>query len=205
MDEVHAVGLSGPGGAGVCARDGVMDQVDIIEGTLGKAVGCVGGYIAGNTEVIDFIRSFGTGFIFTTALPPMIAAGARESITILQQADDRRALQQTHAVMLRERLKTHSIPCFYSSSHIVPVFVGDAKKCKAAADLLMERHGIYVQPINHPTVAVGTERLRLTPSPLHNKALIETLVSALDDVWRELSLPRQLPGETQIHTPGGGG
>ena len=205
VDEVHAVGLYGTQGSGVCARDGVMDRVDIIEGTLGKAVGCVGGYIAGDSDLIDFIRSFGVGFIFTTALPPMIAAGARKSIEILMQAEDRRIAQQNNAATLKERLATYSIPCLYSPSHIVPVFVGNARKCKEATDLLLERHGIYVQPINYPTVAVGTERLRLTPSPLHERNLIEALVLALDDVWRALDLPRQLPLEYQVHQPGGGG
>ncbi|NQY81748.1 MAG: 5-aminolevulinate synthase [Alphaproteobacteria bacterium] len=205
VDEVHAVGLYGPKGAGVCARDGVMDRVDIIEGTLGKAVGCVGGYIAGDKDMVDFVRSFGVGFIFTTALPPMIAAGAKKSIEVLMKADDHRAAQQIHAMILKERLATYSIPCLYSTSHIVPVFVGNAKKCKAASDMLMRCYGIYVQPINYPTVAVGTERLRLTPSPLHNRKLIERLTGALDDVWRELELPRQLPFDHQVHTPGGGG
>ena len=205
VDEVHAVGLYGPQGAGVCARDGVMDRVDIIEGTLGKAIGCVGGYIAGDTDLIDFIRSFGVGFIFTTALPPMIAAGAQKSIETLMQADDRRVMQQSNAALLKERLATYSIPCMYSTSHIVPVFVGDARKCKEATDLLLQRHNIYVQPINYPTVAVGTERLRLTPSPLHERALIDELTLALDDVWRDLDLPRQLPFEHKVHLPGGGG
>lgn len=205
VDEVHAVGMYGEEGAGVCARDGVMDRVDIIEGTLGKAVGCLGGYIAADADLIDFVRSFGNGFIFTTALPPMVAAGAQKSIEILRISEHLRQAQQSNASLLKERLKTYSIPCFFSASHIVPVFVGDAKLCKQASDMLMEHFGIYVQPINYPTVAVGTERLRFTPSPLHDADLIDTLVKALDNVWRELNLPRKLPFEHQVHMPGGGG
>ena len=188
LDEVHAVGLYGKSGAGIAERDGVSDRVDIIQGTLAKAFGLIGGYVAGSTAMVDFLRSHAPGFIFTTSLPPAICAGATASVRIVKAASEVRERHQDRAALLKRRLKEANLPVMPSPSHVVPVLVGDARLCKEASDALMERHRIYVQPINYPTVPHGTERLRLTPSPQHSDADIERLVAALSEVWSRLSI-----------------
>ncbi|MEM8689454.1 MAG: 5-aminolevulinate synthase [Pseudomonadota bacterium] len=190
LDEVHAVGLYGPRGGGVAEREGLMDRVDVIEGTLGKAFGVLGGYIAASATVCDFVRSFASGFIFTTALPPAVAAGAITSIRHLKQSDAERLAQRDRVAQLRKRLDQLGIPYMRNESHIVPVVVGDPVKCKWITDWLLESAGIYVQPINYPTVPKGTERLRITPSPLHTDADIEHLVGSLSYLWSQCALSR---------------
>jgi len=190
LDEVHAVGMYGPRGGGVAERDGLMDRIDIIEGTLGKAFGVVGGYITGTTKLVDFIRSFASGFIFTTALPPHVAAGALASIRHLKESPFERARHQDRVRKVRAGLDSIGIPYIPNSSHIVPVMVGDASKCKWISDILLDRYGIYVQPINYPTVPRKTERLRITPSPLHTDADIEHLIGSLSDLWSQCALAR---------------
>ena len=190
LDEVHAVGLYGPRGGGIAEREGLMDRVTIIEGTLGKAFGVVGGYITGSTALCDFVRSFASGFIFTTALPPHVAAGALTSIRHLKESQIERARHQERVAKVRARLEAIGIPTLPNPSHIVPVMVGDAAKCKWISDLLLDNYGIYVQPINYPTVARKTERLRITPSPLHTDADIDRLVHALSDLWSQCALAR---------------
>jgi len=192
LDEVHAVGLYGARGGGIAEREGLMDRLTVIEGTLGKAFGVLGGYIAASTPLCDFVRSFASGFIFTTALPPAVAAGARASIRHLKESDEERLAQRDRVAKVRAKLNAIGIPTLDNPSHIVPVMVCDPVKCKWISDWLMEQHGIYVQPINYPTVPKGTERLRITPSPVHTDADIEHLVSALSEIWSQCALARQV-------------
>ena len=190
LDEVHAVGLYGPRGGGVAEREGLMDRVTLIEGTLGKAFGVMGGYITGSAPLVDFIRSFSSGFIFTTALPPAVAAAARASIKHLKVSDTERLKQRENVAKLRARLDQAGIPHLHNPSHIVPVMVKDPVKCKVLSDILLDQYGIYVQPINYPTVPKGSERLRFTPSPLHTDADIDRLVRALATLWNQCALSR---------------
>lgn len=190
LDEVHAVGMYGDQGAGVAQRDGIMDRVDIIEGTLGKAFGVMGGYIAGHSTMIDAIRSMASGFIFTTSTCPVMAAGALASVRKLR-TDDGRALRADHqakAAQLKEKFRQSGLPVMDSVTHIVPLLVGDPEKCKALSDTLLFDFGIYVQPINYPTVPRGTERLRFTPGPVHDEAMMDELVAAILAVWKQLGL-----------------
>jgi len=187
IDEVHAVGLYGLRGGGIAEREGLMHRIDIIEGTLGKAYGVMGGYVAANEIIIDAIRSLASGFIFTTALPPALAAGARASVEYLKSAHELREKHQERAATLKARLAEAGFPVMRSVTHIVPVQVGDPVLCKRMTDMLLDEHHIYVQPINYPTVPKGTERLRLTPTPLHTDAMIDELIEALHDVWQRAS------------------
>ena len=190
IDEVHAVGMYGPRGGGVSEREGLADQIDLIEGTLGKAYGVVGGYITGSANLCDFIRSFASGFIFTTALPPAIAAAATASIKHLKTSQVEREGQRAQVAKLRAKLDKFGIPHMANESHIVPVVIGDPVKCRMISDILMRDWGIYVQPINYPTVPKGTERLRITPSPFHSDADIDHLGQALHSLWQQCALAR---------------
>ena len=190
LDEVHAVGMYGPRGGGVAERDGVMAQVDIVEGTLGKAFGVMGGYIAADAVIIDAIRSYADGFIFTTSTPPALAAAATASIRFLKTHPELRQAHQECAARLKARLLQAGLPVMPSASHIVPVLVGDASHCKMISDVLLADHGLYVQPVNYPTVPRGTERLRFTPSPKHTAAMIEDLAGALEGLWTRCNIAR---------------
>jgi 5-aminolevulinate synthase len=190
IDEVHAVGMYGPRGAGVCERDGVMADIDIIEGTLGKAYGVMGGYIAADAVIVDAIRSYADGFIFTTSVPPAVAAGAVASIRWLKEHNEVRVKHQERAAALKARMEAAGLPVMPSVSHIVPVLVGDPVHCKLISDILLEEHGVYVQPINYPTVPRGTERLRFTPSPAHTDEMMDDLVRALEKLWVRCNIQR---------------
>jgi 5-aminolevulinate synthase len=190
LDEVHAVGMYGPRGAGVAERDGLMHRIDIINGTLAKAFGVFGGYIAASAKMVDAVRSYAPGFIFTTSLPPAVAAGAATSVRVLKTAQHLRDAQQTNAAILKLRLKGLGLPIIDHGTHIVPVHVGDPIHCKMLSDMLLEDFGIYVQPINFPTVPRGTERLRFTPSPVHDSRQIDLLVKAMDQLWKHCALNR---------------
>lgn len=190
LDEVHAVGLYGPRGGGIAEERGLMDRLTVIEGTLGKAFGVVGGYIAASAELCDFVRSFASGFIFTTALPPSVAAGATASIRHLKTSTQERDLHKRRVAEVRARLDAIGLPHIDNPSHIIPVIVGDAMKCKFISDTLLREHGIYIQPINYPTVPKGTERLRITPSPVHTAADVDRLVAALENLWAQCELAR---------------
>ncbi|WP_017672678.1 5-aminolevulinate synthase [Blastomonas sp. AAP53] len=191
IDEVHAVGLYGPRGGGIAEREGLMDRITVIEGTLGKAIGVMGGYIAASAALCDFVRSFASGFIFTTALPPALAAGATASLRHLKTSQMERARHQDRVEKVRRRLDLMGITHLDNPSHIIPVMVGDPHKCKRISDWLLENHGIYVQPINYPTVPKGTERLRITPSPVHSDGDIDKLIHALSDIWSQCELARR--------------
>jgi len=190
-DEVHAVGMYGPRGGGQAEQQGAMERLDVIEGTLAKAFGCMGGYIAASAPLIDAVRSYAPGFIFTTALPPAICAAAAAAIRHLKSSSFERERHQERAARVKAVLNSAGLPVMASDTHIVPVLVGEPEKCKQATDLLLEEHGIYIQPINYPTVPKGSERLRITPSPYHDDALIDALAQALLDVWEHLRLPRR--------------
>ena len=190
LDEVHGVGLYGPHGAGLSEREGVMQRMTIIEGTLAKAFGVVGGYITASTAICDFVRSNASGFIFSSALPPAVAAGALASVRHLRSCSAERERQQDRVAKTRAALNRAGIPYMPNQSHIIPVMVGDAAKCKWISDYLLDNHGIYIQPINYPTVPRGTERLRITPTPFHSDADIKSLVSALDGLWKQCALNR---------------
>ncbi|NOZ31865.1 MAG: 5-aminolevulinate synthase [Alphaproteobacteria bacterium] len=214
IDEVHAVGLYGPRGAGICEREGLMDRIDIIEGTLAKGFGVMGGYVTGSRPVVDAIRSYAPEFIFTTALPPALCAAARASIEHLKTSNVEREAHQRQAGRVKKVLVEAGLPVLASQTHIVPLIIGDARACKAASDMLLDRHGLYIQPINYPTVPKGTERLRITPSPFHDDAMIDELRDALVDVWARLDLPTRKisdqlsvralpPGDLTLPTTGG--
>jgi len=191
IDEVHAVGMYGPTGGGVCEQYGLMDRVDIIQGTLAKAYGMVGGYIAADGIIIDAVRSLASGFIFTTSIPPSTAAGALRSVKVLKVTPEKRVQHQERATALKTRFRAAGYPFIDGETHIVPLMVGDPVKCQAISDRLIEGFGIYAQPINFPTVPRGTERLRFTPSPFHTEAMMDDLMKALDIVWTEFDLKRE--------------
>jgi 5-aminolevulinate synthase len=188
-DEVHAVGMYGPRGGGMAEKQGAMSRVDVLEGTLAKAFGCLGGYIAGSAALVDAVRSYSPGFIFTTALPPAVCAAAAAAIRHLKTSNYERERHQQRAARTKAVLLAAGLPVMHNDTHIVPIFVGEPDKCKEATDLLLQDHGIYIQPINYPTVPKGSERLRITPSPYHDDVLIDRLAEALVDVWERLELP----------------
>ncbi len=189
VDEVHAVGLYGAHGGGICEREGLADRIDVIEGTLAKGFGSLGGYVAASEPIVDAIRSYAPSFIFTSTIPPSVAASATAAIRHLRRSSTERDQQQAAARKVRQALQSADFPILDNPSHIVPILVGDAQKCSAAAQLLLDRHAIYVQPINYPTVSKGSERLRLTPTPAHHDRHIEALIEALTDAWTTLGIP----------------
>jgi 5-aminolevulinate synthase len=189
VDEVHAVGMYGARGGGICQREGIESRIDVIEGTLAKGFGSLGGYIAASPAIVDAVRSYAPQFIFTTTLPPMVAACARAAVRHLKHSGEERARHQHMALLTKHALRAAGLPVMDNPSHIVPVMVGDAARCKAASDLLLRRHSIYIQPINYPTVAIGAERLRITPTPRHDEEHVAELVEAMVDVWSTLGLP----------------
>jgi 5-aminolevulinate synthase len=193
IDEVHAVGMYGPRGGGIAEREGLMDRIDIVEGTLAKGFGVMGGYVAANRAIVDAVRSYAPEFIFTTALPPALCAAARASIEHLKTSSAEREQHQRQAQLTKDILSDAGLPVMPTSTHIVPLIVGDARLCKAASDMLLEKHNIYIQPINYPTVPKGTERLRITPTPLHTDEMIIALRHALVSVWASLEIPRERP------------
>jgi 5-aminolevulinate synthase len=208
LDEVHAVGMYGRRGAGIAERDGVMARIDVIEGTLAKAFGTLGGYIAGRSVVLDAVRSHAPGFIFTTALPPAVAAAATASIAHLKTSGTERAAQRAAVAATKAALREAGLPVLATQTHIVPIMVGDPDLCKQASDLLLDRYGVYIQPINYPTVPRGTERLRITPTPAHDTRLIRRLADALVAVWQELDIPLGndcQPEQLRIQTVAAGG
>jgi 5-aminolevulinate synthase len=190
-DEVHAVGMYGPRGGGISEQLGVAHRIDVIEGTLAKAFGCLGGYLTGSAAVIDSVRSYAPGFIFTTALPPAVCAAATAAIRHLKVSTHERTLHQERAARLKSMLDALELPCMFNESHIVPVPVGDPEKCKAVCDFLLVERGIYIQPINYPTVPRGTERLRVTPTPFHTDEQIDGLIQGLCDAWTKFDLWKQ--------------
>lgn len=198
LDEVHAVGMYGSRGGGIADRDNLMRRLDIIEGTLAKAFGIMGGYITGKRNLIDAIRSYAPGFIFTTSLPPAITAGAIKSVQLVKRANDLRRQHQERAERLKTLLEMSGLPVLRTNTHIVPLMVGDPKLCKAASDRLLSEHNIYIQPINYPTVPRGTERLRITPTPLHNDLMMHALVEAVKEVWAYLGIPNELPDNLSV-------
>jgi 5-aminolevulinate synthase len=201
IDEVHAVGMYGPRGAGVAAREGVMGEIDVIEGTLAKGFGAMGGYIAASAAIIDAVRSYAPQFIFTTTLPPSVAASAAAAVRHLKGSEVERERHQKMARLVKHALRAAGLPVLENPSHIVPLMVRDAAKCRAASEMLLERHEIYIQPINYPTVARGTERLRITPTPRHSEAQVAGLVEALVDVWKTLGLPFEESRVTPLRRP----
>lgn len=203
LDEVHAVGMYGPTGGGIAQRDDVADEIDLIQGTLGKAFGAMGGYIAGSDALCDAIRGYGSGFIFTTAMPPALAEGALASIRYLRQSNEERGKQQEMAQYLKDRLASRQLPALPSTTHIVPVMVGDATKCSEISWTLLADHGLYIQPINYPTVPRGTERLRITPGPLHTKQMADQLVDSLARVFDAVQPPAYTAGQGKPNTLAG--
>ena len=189
IDEVHSAGMYGAAGACIAAREGALHHIDVVEGTLAKAFGCPGGYIAASTDIIDAVRSYAPGFIFTTALPPAVCAAATAAVRHLKASQWERDRHQDRAARVKAMLDAAGLPVMPSDTHIVPVMVGDPEKCKEASDLLLAEHGIYIQPINYPTVQRGTERLRITPTPYHDDKLIDALAEAPVEVWERLRLP----------------
>ncbi len=202
LDEVHAVGMYGPRGGGVSEREGLTDRVSIIEGTLGKAYGVIGGYIASSANLVDYVRSFASGFIFTTALPPAIAAASLASVRHLKNSRYERQKQKENVQKVRDLLDQKCIPHLSNDGHIIPVMVCDAELCKKMSDELLDRFGVYIQPINYPTVPRGSERLRVTPTPLHTEEAITSLIDALDTLWQEYQLPRTEPEPAKIRLVG---
>jgi 5-aminolevulinate synthase len=198
IDEVHAVGMYGPRGGGITEREGLAHRIDVIEGTLAKAFGTLGGYITGRQTVLDAVRSYAPGFIFTTALPPAIAAAATAAIRHLKASQTERDAQQRQATRTKDVLSAAGLPVMTSATHIVPVLVGDPELCKMASDRLLGVHGIYIQPINYPTVPRGTERLRITPTPFHSDALIDGLKAALVETWDALGIPYGAAGRPAV-------